>query len=298
MTFQDFLERCDAELRREDPIQKYDQDAESVPPLSRSHIFHLGDDEKVREVVKEIQDDLTSDMSARIPMPFTDVAMVSRLGGRWVMDRLIEAFEPWRMVDWKGTKFSQKFMVVRHIEDSKEPFAWACGFLGMVDDKISFETVCPFEGLVKMELGDAPARAFAREIEVNTGAILIQATMISHPMNYLVRVTPPLSPKEERRAREGAPRPIRKAAHFIVVDHEVLVGMSPNRGGTHASPVPHHRRGHWMRLAERCRAARGRGEERVWVRPTYVGEREFSDDGGNRYEVMLDIGSKAVAASE
>ena len=38
------------------------------------------------------------------------------------------------------------------------------------------------------------------------------------------------------------------------------------RGGTHASPQPHDRHGHWRRVA------RGRAEERlVWVRPTRVG---------------------------
>ena len=37
-------------------------------------------------------------------------------------------------------------------------------------------------------------------------------------------------------------------------------------GGTHASPQPHDRQGHWRRVA------RGRPEERlVWVRPTRVG---------------------------
>jgi hypothetical protein len=84
--------------------------------------------------------------------------------------------------------------------------------------------------------------------------------------------------------------------HFVVVDHDVLVGMSGRGAGQeHASPVPHHRRGHWMRLAERCREAKAAGKDRVWVRPTYVGDTEFSDLR-NDYKVLMDFGKKEALA--
>lgn len=71
--------------------------------------------------------------------------------------------------------------------------------------------------------------------------------------------------------------------------HDILVGMSQGHYGTHASPVPHERRGHWRRLADRCRHARLSGKDKVFVRPAYVGERTFSNDK-NRYEVLMDFG--------
>jgi hypothetical protein len=121
-----------------------------------------------------------------------------------------------------------------------------------------------------------------------------QAAAISHPMNYIVRVTPALTPKEQRKVDRGAGRPSCKTPHFIVVDHDVLVDANKKRqdpASSHASPVPHHRRGHWRRLGDRCLEAKAAGKERAWVRPSYVGERVF-DDGKNMYEVLLDFSRK------
>jgi len=87
---------------------------------------------------------------------------------------------------------------------------------------------------------------------------------------------------------------MRKAPHFIVVDHDILVRMSGDHYGTHASPVPHERRGHWRRLAERCRHAKLSGKDKVFVRPTYVGERNF-EDPKNKYEVLMDFGAKEAS---
>jgi len=51
----------------------------------------------------------------------------------------------------------------------------------------------------------------------------------------------------------------------------------PTAGGTHASPRPHQRRGHWKTLsAERFKEARGK---RLWIKPTWVGDTEWECDG-------------------
>jgi hypothetical protein len=84
-----------------------------------------------------------------------------------------------------------------------------------------------------------------------------------------------------------------KTPHYLVVDHEVLVRMSGRTGETHASPIPHHRRGHWKRLAERCKYARQMGRDKVWVKETYVGEREFADSH-NQYVVLMDFNRKPM----
>ena len=47
--------------------------------------------------------------------------------------------------------------------------------------------------------------------------------------------------------------------------------------GTHTAPIPHHRRGHWRVLqAERYGENRGK---RVWVKPSWIGEREWHYKG-------------------
>lgn len=114
--------------------------------------------------------------------------------------------------------------------------------------------------------------------------------LIAHPSNYIVKETPTLTPHEARRVEQGKRFPDAKRPRYIIVDHDVLVGKYRPQG-THASPVPHQRRGHWMRLAERCKHAKAQGIDKTWVRDCNIGETDFVR-GGRRYEVLLDFQSK------
>jgi hypothetical protein len=126
-------------------------------------------------------------------------------------------------------------------------------------------------------------------------ATIQMITSISHPMNYIVRTTPKITDHEKRRIESGKSSDKRKRPYFIVVCHDVLVQM---RKGIYAeggevdrnSPTPHHRRGHWMRLAERCRHAKMLGKEKTWRRPAFVGDVNFGDEK-NFYEVLMDFSS-------
>jgi hypothetical protein len=130
---------------------------------------------------------------------------------------------------------------------------------------------------------DAVAGELGRIVE----DAMFRAALISHPANYIVERTPRLTGREERRGIGGEPRPIRKRPHFIVIDSEGLSDLRQDSLSMgHRPPVPHARRGHWMRLSERCRLAREQGRTKTWVRETYVGEREFSDPI-NKYRVFL-----------
>jgi hypothetical protein len=60
-------------------------------------------------------------------------------------------------------------------------------------------------------------------------------------------------------------------------------GHRVERGGTHATPSPHHRRGHWATLRhEKWGDKRGR---RIWRRPAWVGDQEWVFNG-SRYKVI------------
>ena len=62
-------------------------------------------------------------------------------------------------------------------------------------------------------------------------------------------------------------------AHYILVDPARMRDYGHPSEGTHRSPTPHPRRGHWRRLPE------GYRKERTWVRDTFVGAREWSSEG-------------------
>lgn len=75
---------------------------------------------------------------------------------------------------------------------------------------------------------------------------------------------------------------------FILVDParagEYGHPSSRPASGTHASPIPHRRRGHWRHL----------GERRTWVRATWVGATDWTA-GGRTYRVQLAPGPSKTA---
>lgn len=310
MSFQDFLEHAAALFRKKLPDPDLD--------FSKTHVFHLGEDDKIEEGIKEIWEDLKGDMEKRVPLPFQDTSCVSvvqapNLPGSpkgWILDRILEAeilpqdyemFRKWEDLIPGGTpaqqeaarRPKQKLIVLRVEEFSDYIASWCAYYFGATEGKMILSAV-PSEF---MTLQNKKVTPYGEEFLLQESrAVIKQAAAISHPANYVLQVTPSLTPKEERKVAQGRERPVRKMPHFVVVDHDILVSMNPkNSTGTHASPAPHERRGHWRRLAEHCRHARLLGREKVWVRPAYVGETEFSD-GKNHYEVLMDFGKKPTAA--
>lgn len=317
MRFQDFLARAHRLFR----VADWMDTRLKVPPLSESHVFNLGEDSEWSQAIKAVDLDIREEMKARIPMPFRDVSCVSIVRRDmseeqraemvrsikslyperriesfdpgedkpvWVLDRLIELDESHPVVrdivedpgNVDMSEVIQWFLMVRvHGVEREEPppMAWVFGYGGLGED-----------GRVRI-ISLNLVRAMANEM----AEALRYVTAISHPVHYVVRVTPKLTPHEERRVKGGHRLPGTKTPHFIVVTHRVLVGMRRDPEGHHASPVPHERRGHWRRLAERCRLARESGKRRTFVRPSFVGSRTWQNQA-NVYEVLSDFGKESV----
>jgi hypothetical protein len=316
IAFSDFLGMVEADDRRfQDEVVRKVEPRLKVPPIAETHIFRMGDDEDIMQSIMPIRKDIAEDCRERIPMPFSDLACASTVpmtssGGErhWVLDRLIESPSFRKedppgadLVEERGWKIHQHLFIMRYTEHNRLVFGptaipsmWHVWFCGTHD--IGYRSLNAIDELFNRFatalLGDRVG-LFYDLVMKETASVLEQLAAISHPQNYVVRVTPELTPKENHRIASGHPRPARKSPHYIVVDHEVLVSMSNGHYGTHASPVPHERRGHWRRLAERCVHARLQ-KDRVFVRPTYVGEKTFTDPK-NRYEVLLDFGKKEAS---
>lgn len=121
----------------------------------------------------------------------------------------------------------------------------------------------------------------------SAGAVFVQVELINHPANYILHEAPTLTSSESKRVGQGKRHPDAKRPRYIVVDHESLIRLR-EPAGTHASPIPHHRRGHWRRLTEEHVKAKEKGIEKIWIRPTLVGDLEFGDDK-RRYRVLMDF---------
>lgn len=295
--------------------------------FSNTHVFNLGDDENIEKGIVDIWEDLKDDMKAGVPMPFKDMSCVSmvrnvrnpfsktgevfQVDAGWIYDRVVDlpildidrknlrdlivpdnATENMREAAKNGPV--QKLAIIRVEHRLDMVISWICYFYGVIDGALML-TALPTQQMGAILGREAKDDSLVQWFMEESRPVLKQIAVISHPANYIVNVKPKLTPKEERKVASGKSYPTQKMPHFVVVDHDVLVGMSGRDGESHASPVPHHRRGHWMRLAERCREARASGKERVWVRPTYVGDTKFADLK-NDYEVLMDFGKKPELA--
>lgn len=301
VTFQDFLEHFYSALKKGvppglgmppelAPLGSYDRLRALV---EQAHVFHLEAPEDEASFMKEVGKDALEDLQNKLPVPFDNFAIVQEEGTtghwqfRWIL-RLAKAGA------WAGPNSlfggDNHFLLWVYSSAVGRPSDFFSSmrfqFVGgkAIEVRLSPESIQRFaQGLQR-----TPMDAQAALQSIVTG-ILLEIGAISHPANYIVERTPALSPREERQEARGETRPFKKRSHFIIVDHDQLVDLNPAPRaptGTHASPVPHARRGHWRRLAEGCSKARAEGKTKTWVGPTYVGEREFQD-GKNRYRVLL-----------
>lgn len=265
-----------------------------IRPFKDTHVFYMGDEPKLLESLETIREDLVEEAAKEIPMPFPDTTVISKNPNTnvWIVSRWIE--NPPEIssqeVGQSGAASSQRLFMLDYLVTNSRKHWYPVGMTFWHSPTEMGRLASSRSAVLNTDerridtLAEEAVGAFAGSNI--TG--LCSLVAISHPMNYLVLVTPRLTPREERKAKQGVPRPVEKTPHFIIVDHEVLCQLNPKKPmGTHASPIPHHRRGHWMRLAERCRHARLLGEEKVFVKPTYVGDRLFSDEK-NHYEVILE----------
>lgn len=306
MTFEDFIEHAEAEFRKLSGKVE-----ERYCTLRGSHIFNMGEDSKIEESVEAVWEDLLTEVSGGVPMPFPDTTCVSRLFhknlGRdsFILDRVIEipisdderrkltraeapagSPEEVRVAMARGPV--QKLVVIRSQEGDVPVFPWIIFFFGVVNRKLVLMPVPSAYMALKFGSPDFPDELLGH-FQSESRAVIKQTAIISHPMNYVVEVSPKLTPREARQVAGGRAVPVRKSSHYVVLDHDGVSRLRrPEAAGTHASPIPHHRRGHWMKLAERCRSARALGRDRAWVKPAFVGDRAF-EDSKNRYLVHLDL---------
>ena len=295
MSFSDLMMHLDSVFSRAIEIPALD--GLVVAPFEQSHVFHLGEELTLASAIDEVWSELRDEMKGRILMPFKDITIVVKVAASplkalpydtWVINRFREddlAAGGLRVFTYsvRNAALYTLAQCFSYWHDGEAP-----------DEEDAF--LAKMSELFVIDLRDQkvfPVKdgAAIKETMDNTGSMMRAIALISHPAHYVVKVSPELTPREARRAREGCRVPAKKP-HFIVVDHDVLVDL--RRGDdsvtdTHASPVPHQRRGHWRRLADRCKQAKLLRGDRVAVRPTLVGDRTFQA-GRNMYDVQLEFG--------
>jgi len=306
MRFAEYLERVLAKATRElgamDPrvlpreLQLIGSPRRLGELIEQAHIFNLGDAEELDRAAQEILPDLIEECREDLPAPFPNMLVFCETTRGWSCEWHLKAgpFLLPEVVDLS------RLHQVRFLIDLSEPIIHLPTLTVMAAYSMAPSQDRPgiiltpdtrrrgalYYGGTPETVGDGMAQDVFRGV--------IKVAVISHPANFVVRTSPKLTPHEERRRASKGIFPLQKKPHYIVIDHEDLLQLAPggSKGGTHRSPTPHARRGHWRRLADRCQHARASGKNRVWVGDTYVGETVFEDEK-NRYEVILNRGVEA-----
>lgn len=265
----------------------------SIPkgPFSETPLMYLGDIAAIIEATCKGFSELLEDLRIAtdgVPLPFERFQILETSGSGWALicvSRVgVADAEAVGQSGVQGEFYSR--------QPSGEWIKWASvAFMATAGEtKFRFK-IAEQSHFLKYDTSPEGRKVFGSEdpdgVSIFAKLLTYQCLLISHPANYIVKESPQLTPKEARRIENGKRFPDAKRPRYIIVDHDVLVGLRTPEG-SHASPIPHQRRGHWMRLSERCRHAKERGLDRVWVRDTYVGETDFVANG-RRYQVLLDF---------
>ncbi len=272
----------------------------------RVPIFYLGEEEDINAAIKGLQEDLYEDISRAIPFPFDRQLLFLKVLEPSVDDveerfgvppsLLEKAKREGLLPSWYATLAAKDPAESRSIAMTDFLFQPGAGWVPVYYGGGRLLPVGDFKFAFQQYTSAKCLGETRREnLGMSVKETAYHLALISHPANYIVRESPLLTPKEQRRIAKGKRFPGAKRPRYIIVDHDVLVNrMDPQ--GTHVSPAPHQRRGHWRRLAERCKLARARGEDRVWVRDCKVGETDFVANN-RRYQVLMDFHSRYGAAT-
>ena len=72
--------------------------------------------------------------------------------------------------------------------------------------------------------------------------------------------------------------------HILLLDR-LPSTQKPHQGGTHASPKPHRRRGHWKTLNHPRYRRHPQYQKKIFVKPSFVGPRQATYEG-NVYRLV------------
>ncbi len=126
---------------------------------------------------------------------------------------------------------------------------------------------------------DACCQIDAERAEKFWSLILHAVIYINYPAHIIIEETPQLTTKEQRQ-RDKAKKPIsafiRKPRVRVVTLEQLKIMRHAGGAGTHASPIPHQRIGHWRTL--KSEKFINKRFQRIWINDMQVGDLSWSDE--------------------
>jgi hypothetical protein len=114
--------------------------------------------------------------------------------------------------------------------------------------------------------------------------IMMVIDYINRPDRFILKVSPEMTDREKRLTAKGKKLSFSKKPAHIVLDHSQVreIIAASRQSTTHASPLPHQRRGHWRQLQADC----FKEKKKVWVRPADINKGLTVKIQKNVYEVV------------
>ena len=118
-----------------------------------------------------------------------------------------------------------------------------------------------------------------------TRAISCLNNYLKYGEKHMVEVFP-AKPKKQRNSPLTKNRPWLNATgpHVLLLDR-MPTTQTEHQGGTHASPKPHRRRGHWKTLQHPKYRHHPQYQKKIYIKPTFVGPKEVKYEG-NIYRLV------------
>lgn len=128
---------------------------------------------------------------------------------------------------------------------------------------------------------------------VDTFLITIQAMhdWLKHSDKHPVEVTPVKQPKKTSLNKN---KPWRRATGPRILFLDRMPTTQTESTGTHASPKPHRRRGHWRTLNHPRYRHHPQYQQKIWVKPSFIGP-EQAEYEGNLYRLIKPLDELLVA---
>jgi hypothetical protein len=250
--------------------------------------------------VEYIKDGIGGNMALRF-----DSKELGAVGNRGEVDTsAVEAKDISRMQDYltkdgadlSKTRFST-LTLIAHLEGGG--YEWGGVVTESVNEHNHF-TVEPVEGYNAFyerygkDMQQAPKKGLVvenmNEEFQRTGVTVVRAmsclnNYLKYGEKHLVEVLP-AKPKKRRGNTLTKTRPWLNATgpHVLLLDR-MPTTQKEHQGGTHASPKPHRRRGHWKRLQHPKYRHHPSYQKQIYVKPSFVGPKEVTYEG-NIYRLV------------
>ena len=229
-------------------------------------------------VDKDMQATVWAYINTNVEDPF-----LMQMRGYW--PNVVEGLDEFRINAGLTDPVQDTYYTTQFVIYDGEPWVYRWdGFYAQSGDKCLFAPTAGTEHY----WGDA-LLGLTDHVQWTYGGMVRLMTYLKYGDKHLVEVIPAQPHTKLRNNELAKKRPWLNATgpHMLLLDR-MPATQKEHQGGTHASPKPHRRRGHWKTLKHPKYRHHPQYQKQIYVKPSFVGPRQVTYEG-NIYRVVEPI---------